>query len=86
MYACPWYKHLQTMRDVKFVIMRAQNPVRLTAGKFYTVSLETFLQVLGRHQQLVARSAATDNMVLISGNNTGHIIRERKQNLWHVWT
>jgi hypothetical protein len=44
-YACPWYQHFQAMRDVKFVIMRAQKPVRLTAGIFYTVSLETFLQV-----------------------------------------
>jgi hypothetical protein len=45
-YACPWYRHLQTMSDVKFVIMKAQKPVRLTAGKFYTVSLETYLQVV----------------------------------------
>ncbi|PNF41837.1 hypothetical protein B7P43_G16046 [Cryptotermes secundus] len=44
-YACPWYQHLQAMRDIQFVIMRAQNPVRLTAGKFYVVSLETYLQV-----------------------------------------
>jgi len=44
-YDSPWYDYLQTMRDVKFIIMRAQRPIKLTAGKFYTVSLETFLQV-----------------------------------------
>ena len=44
-YNCPWYQHMQTARHILFIIMRAQKPVRLTAGKFYIVSLETYLQV-----------------------------------------
>jgi hypothetical protein len=36
---------MKTARDIPFIIMRAQKPVRLTAGKFYNLSLETYLQV-----------------------------------------
>jgi hypothetical protein len=36
---------MKTARHIQFIIMRAQKPVQLTAGKFYKVSLETYLQV-----------------------------------------
>ena len=44
-YNCPWHQHMQTARHIRFIIMRAQKPVRFTAGKFYILSLETYLQV-----------------------------------------
>jgi hypothetical protein len=45
-YGCIWY-HRPTAfkRLLAVVIMRAQKPVRLTAGMFYDVSLTTFTEV-----------------------------------------
>ncbi|KAJ4428055.1 hypothetical protein ANN_24069 [Periplaneta americana] len=43
-YGCPWYNHIKEMSDVRFIIMRAQKPMTLTAGRFYTVTLETYLE------------------------------------------
>ncbi|XP_048504948.1 uncharacterized protein LOC105685947 [Athalia rosae] len=42
-YSLPWYQWSNGMkRSVNITIMRAQKPVRLTAGKFIYLSLETF--------------------------------------------
>ncbi|XP_069696751.1 odorant receptor 4-like [Periplaneta americana] len=46
-YGCNWYHRATSFKQLLgLVIMRAQKPVRLTAGMFYDVSLTTFTQML----------------------------------------
>lgn len=43
-----WYNHAPAVRKSLLLIMlRAQRPVSVTAGKFYSVSLESFTAVMG---------------------------------------
>jgi hypothetical protein len=43
MYVSEWYNRSEGFkRMVQLVIMRAQRPVTLTAGKLYNVSMESF--------------------------------------------
>jgi hypothetical protein len=43
---CRWYDHSTGVKKLlQMIIMRSQYPVRLTAGKFYIVSLQTFADV-----------------------------------------
>jgi hypothetical protein len=46
-YECSWYNRSQSLKKLlQFIIMRAKKPVRMTAGKFYNLSLETFADVI----------------------------------------
>ncbi|XP_014605632.1 PREDICTED: uncharacterized protein LOC106787618 [Polistes canadensis] len=46
-YQFPWYEcSPSTIKNVTFIIMRAHEPLRLTAGKFYTMNLENFKNIL----------------------------------------
>jgi hypothetical protein len=48
-YESKWYDRSESFkRIVQLVIMRAQRPVSLTAGKLYIVSMETFAKVSNR--------------------------------------
>jgi hypothetical protein len=43
---CHWYNHsMKVKKLLQMVIMRSQKPARFTAGKFYSVSLQTFADV-----------------------------------------
>lgn len=43
---CRWYDNSARVKKLlHMIILRSQYPVRLTAGKFYIVSLETFAEV-----------------------------------------
>ena len=49
LYGCTWYGRSESFkRTMLQVIVRAQRPVSLTAGKLYIVSMETFATV-SRH-------------------------------------
>ncbi|CAD1468160.1 unnamed protein product, partial [Heterotrigona itama] len=42
-YSLPWYQYPCSLRNpTNLLIIRSQRPVRLTAGKFAVLSLETF--------------------------------------------
>ncbi|XP_011645617.2 odorant receptor 10a-like [Pogonomyrmex barbatus] len=46
-YTCNWYYlPANMMKNLLFVIMRAQQPVMLLAGKFFLVNIETFMVIL----------------------------------------
>lgn len=46
-YSCNWYNLPRNVaKDIVFVILKAQNPVHLKAGKFVAVNLETFTSIL----------------------------------------
>ena len=50
LYGCTWYDRSESFkRTMLLVIRRAQRPVRLTAGKLYIASMETFARV-SRHR------------------------------------
>ncbi|KDR14437.1 uncharacterized protein LOC110834477 isoform X2 [Zootermopsis nevadensis] len=45
-YGCSWYNRSQRLKKLlQFIIMRTKKPVRMTAGKFYYISLETFADI-----------------------------------------
>jgi hypothetical protein len=46
-YECQWYQRSQSLKKVlQMVLMRTKEPVRMTAGKFFVISLETFADVM----------------------------------------
>ena len=46
-YGCSWFNRSQSLKKLlQFLIMRAKKPVKMTAGKFYHLSLETFADVI----------------------------------------
>lgn len=46
-YESVWYNFsTNTMRDLGFVMMRAGKPIRVTAGKFFVMTLATFMDIL----------------------------------------
>ncbi|XP_034952301.1 odorant receptor 22c-like [Chelonus insularis] len=46
-YESLWYKYsIRTMRDIGFVIFRAEKSVYVTAGKFFYMTLGTFMDIL----------------------------------------
>ncbi|XP_076759452.1 odorant receptor 10-like [Xylocopa sonorina] len=46
-YSCGWYDLPKNVpKDIIYVIMRAQDPVQLTAGKFFIVNMETYMSIL----------------------------------------
>ncbi|PNF18075.1 hypothetical protein B7P43_G03321, partial [Cryptotermes secundus] len=48
-YECQWYQRSQNLKKLlQMVIMRTKEPVRMTAGKFFVISLETFADVIIR--------------------------------------
>ncbi|XP_023713362.1 odorant receptor 67c-like [Cryptotermes secundus] len=48
-YGCGWYNRSQKFKKLlQTLISRAQEPVTFTAGKFYTVSLETFANIVNK--------------------------------------
>jgi len=50
LYGCTWYDRSESFkRKILQVIVRAQRPVRLTAGKLHIVSMQTFAKV-SRHR------------------------------------
>jgi len=43
-YSCNWHcLPMKLMRNVLFVIMRAQHPVQLLVGKFFVINIESFM-------------------------------------------
>nr|XP_012143985.1 PREDICTED: uncharacterized protein LOC100876205 [Megachile rotundata] len=47
LYSCSWYSlPANVAKNIVLVILRAQIPVHLTAGKFFVVNLETFMSIL----------------------------------------
>jgi hypothetical protein len=44
-YGCVWYNRLQFKKLLHLFIVCSLEPVTINAGKFYTVSLETFAAV-----------------------------------------
>ncbi|XP_011298811.1 odorant receptor 85f isoform X1 [Fopius arisanus] len=43
----PWYKaSAVTMKNVAFIMMRANKPIYVTAGKFFDMTLSTFMEIL----------------------------------------
>jgi hypothetical protein len=48
-YGCQWYNRSHNLKKLlQMVIMRTKEPVRMTAGKFFVISLETFADVMIR--------------------------------------
>ncbi|CAL7938187.1 unnamed protein product [Xylocopa violacea] len=46
-YSCSWYDLPSSVaKDIVYVIMRAQDPVQLSAGNFFIVNLETYMSIL----------------------------------------
>ncbi|XP_394081.6 odorant receptor 65a isoform X2 [Apis mellifera] len=46
-YFCTWYNMPKNVtQNIIFIIMRAQHPVFLTAGKFFVVNMETYMSIL----------------------------------------
>ena len=46
-YGCQWYNRSHKLKKLlQMVIMRTKEPVRMTAGKFFVISLETFADVM----------------------------------------
>ena len=46
-YFCTWYDMSKNVtQNIIFIIMRAQHPVFLTAGKFFVVNMETYMSIL----------------------------------------
>ncbi|XP_003696135.1 odorant receptor 2a-like [Apis florea] len=46
-YFCTWYDMPKNVsQNIIFIIMRAQHPVLLTAGKFFVVNMETYMSIL----------------------------------------
>ena len=46
-YGCQWYNRSQDFKKLlQMVIMRTKEPVRMTAGKFFAVSLKTYANVM----------------------------------------
>jgi len=46
-YGCQWYNRSHNVKKLlQMVIMRTKEPVKMTAGKFFVVSLETFTNVI----------------------------------------
>ncbi|XP_031365752.1 odorant receptor 10a-like [Apis dorsata] len=47
MYLCTWYDMPKNIsKDIIFIIMKAQRPVLLTAGKIFVVNMETYISIL----------------------------------------
>ncbi|CAD1479012.1 unnamed protein product [Heterotrigona itama] len=47
LYFCKWYDiPKNVLKDIIYVIMKAQDPVLLRAGKFFVVNLETYMSVV----------------------------------------
>ncbi|PNF18078.1 hypothetical protein B7P43_G03320 [Cryptotermes secundus] len=56
-YGCSWYNRSQSLKKLlHFFIMRSKKPVRMTAGKFYYISLETFADVIILYNIICLRS------------------------------
>ncbi|KAK2588076.1 hypothetical protein KPH14_004141 [Odynerus spinipes] len=46
-YTCPWYEFPPNIvRNLMFVMARAHVPFRLTAGRFYTMNMDSFKEIL----------------------------------------
>jgi hypothetical protein len=46
-YECQWYHRSQSFKKLlQMILMRTKEPVRMTAGKFFVISLETFADVI----------------------------------------
>jgi hypothetical protein len=46
-YGCQWYNRSHNLKKLlQMVIMRTKEPVKMTAGKFFVISLETFADVI----------------------------------------
>ena len=46
-YFCTWYEMPKNVsQNITFIIMRAQHPFLLTAGKFFVVNMETYMSIL----------------------------------------
>ncbi|XP_076759082.1 uncharacterized protein LOC143428243 [Xylocopa sonorina] len=47
LYSCNWYKLPRGVtKDIVYVIMRAHDPVQLTAGQFFVVNMQTYMSIL----------------------------------------
>lgn len=47
LYFCRWYDIPRNVaKDIIYVIMKAQDPVFLRAGKFFVVNLETYMSIV----------------------------------------
>nr|CAD7420065.1 unnamed protein product [Timema poppensis] len=54
-YECQWYSSDQIFqRAVQMIILRAQRPVVLTAGKMYNMSLSTFTLIMKNSYSIFA--------------------------------
>ena len=46
-YGCQWYNRSHNLKKLlQMVIMRTMEPVKMTAGKFFFISLETYADVI----------------------------------------
>jgi hypothetical protein len=46
-YGCQWYNRSRNIKKLlQMVIMRTKEPVRMTGGSFFVISLETFADVM----------------------------------------
>ena len=46
-YFCTWYDMPKNVsKDIIFIIMKAQRPVLLRAGKIFVVNMETYISIL----------------------------------------
>jgi len=46
-YGCQWYSRSRNLKKLlQMVIMRTKEPVKMTAGTFFVISLETFTDVM----------------------------------------
>jgi len=46
-YSSNWYCFpLKLMKNVLFVMMRSQQPVQLLAGRFFVITIETYMTIL----------------------------------------
>jgi len=46
-YSSNWYYFsLKLMKNILFVMMRSQQPVQLLAGRFFVITIETYMTIL----------------------------------------
>ena len=72
-YGCQWYNRSQNLKKLlQIVIMRTKEPVKMTAGRFFVISLETFADVM--IHQIIFNSF---NSVVNSFSHRTHYITEK---------
>ncbi|PNF29688.1 hypothetical protein B7P43_G13064 [Cryptotermes secundus] len=88
-YESPWYEASEGFkRSIRIMVVRSMKPFRLTGGKLYVMSLDTFVATWRRMEKMSWTDYVRNEKVLIrvsEQRNVLHEIRKRKANwIGHV--